>query len=342
MSKSSTTIYDIAAKLKVTPSTVSRALSDHPRISSKTKQAVKSIAQQMNYQHNGIAAALRSGQTHIIGVLLPMVNRSFFSSVVKGIEQVARVAGYNVMITQSNDKEENERSIISAMLKTQVDGVIASIARETTNFSHYQNILDKKIPLILFDRVTEITDASTVVIDDYLGAYKATEHLIHQGCKRIAHFSGTQNLNIYKDRERGYREALKNNGIVFEEDLLIQSNVKLEDGRTGMERLLLLDQPPDAIFAASDYSAIGAMQILKERKMKIPDDVALVGFADEAFANFVDPELSSVNQMSEQMGQFAAKIFLEQTKDRELSFIPSRTVLTPKLMIRKSSLKKSI
>jgi len=341
MPKNRATIYDIAKELAVTPSTVSRALSDHPRISAKTKEAVKNMAERLNYQHNGIAAALRSGNTHIIGVMIPTANRNFFSSVIRGIEQVAREAGYNVMITQSNDLEDIERSNIEALLKTQVDGVIASIARETTNYSHYQKIVDKKIPLVLFDRVTEISNAGTVVIDDYLGAYKATEHLINQGFKRIAHFAGKSHLNIYKYRMRGYQEALESNGINFDEELVYHSNVQLEDGRLGMDYLLNLSNPPDAIFAASDYSAIGAMQVLKERGIKVPDEVALVGFADEPFAAFVEPQLTSINQMSEQMGQFAAKMFLEQVKSKSNHFVPTKTVLTPQLIVRSSSQKKT-
>lgn len=337
MSKDKATIYDIAKQLAVTPSTVSRALSNHPRISTKTKEAVRAMAKQLNYQHNGIAAALRSGNTHIVGVMIPTANRNFFSSVIRGIEQVAREAGYNVMITQSNDLEDIERSNVEAMLRTQVDGVIASIARETTDYSHYQRIIDEKIPLVLFDRVTEISSASTIVIDDYLGAYKATEHLVNQGYKRIAHFAGASHLNIYKYRLRGYQEALENNGIPFDEQLVFTSTVKLEDGRMGMDYLLKLSNPPDAVFAASDYSAIGAMQVLKEKGMSVPEDMALVGFADEPFAAFVEPQLTSINQMSEQMGQFAAKTFLEQVRNNAGDFIPTKTVLTPQLMIRSSS-----
>lgn len=337
MPRNRVTIYDIAKELTVTPSTVSRALSNHPRISTKTKEAVRAVAERLNYQHNGIAAALRSGNTHIIGVMIPTVNRSFFSSVIRGIEQVSREAGYNVMITQSNDSEEVERSNLETMLRTQVDGVIASIARETTDYSHYQKVIEEKIPLVLFDRVTEISNASTVVIDDYLGAYKATEHLIKQGFKRIAHFAGKLHLNIYKYRLRGYREALEHYGIHFDENLVHVSNVQLEDGKEGMDYLLNLSNPPDAVFAASDYSAIGAMQVLKKRKIKIPEEIALVGFADEPSAAYVEPPLTSVNQMSEQMGQFAAKIFLEQIKNKAKLSIPTKTVLTPKLIIRSSS-----
>ncbi|MEL6945712.1 MAG: substrate-binding domain-containing protein, partial [Bacteroidota bacterium] len=258
---------------------------------------------------------------------------------IRGIEQVARQANYNIIITQSNDLESVERSNTEAMLRAQVDGVIASIARETENYTHYQKIIDEKIPLVLFDRVTEISNASTVVIDDYLGAYKATEHLIQQGCKRIAHFAGRSHLNIYKYRTRGYIEALEDNNIPYDEDLIYTSNLQMEDGRLGVEHLLGLSKRPDAIFAASDYSALGAMQVLKEKSIKIPDEVALVGFADEPFAAIVEPKLSSVNQMSEQMGQFAAKIFLEHVKNESKEFIPAKTVLTPQLIVRASSQK---
>ncbi|MEM1321145.1 MAG: LacI family DNA-binding transcriptional regulator [Bacteroidota bacterium] len=339
MANGKTTIYDIAKRLQVTPSTVSRALSNHPRISSKTKKAVQEMASQLNYRHNNIAAALRSGHTHLLGVILPKVNRHFFSSVVKGIEQVAREAGYNVMITQSYDDTATERSNISAMLQSQVDGIIASIATETTEFAHFQRVINENIPLVLFDRVMEISDVSTVVIDDYQGAYKAVSHLIGQGCRRIAHLTGEPHLNIYKYRLRGYRDALEDHGLPYLEEMVIKSQVQLEDGRAGMEQLLALAERPDAVFASSDYAAMGAMQVLKERNLKIPEEMALVGFMNEPFTAFVEPGLTSVDQMSEEMGRFAAEIFLEQVQAKGKAFVPRKTVLTPELIIRGSSRK---
>ncbi|MEM6317281.1 MAG: LacI family DNA-binding transcriptional regulator [Bacteroidota bacterium] len=334
-----TTIYDIAKELQLTPSTVSRALRDHPRISRKTKKAVKEMAQQMNYQQNNVAAALRSGKTNILGVVVPRLNRSFFSSIVRGVEEVASQAGYNVMITQSNDKSANEQSNIAALMQAQVDGILASVAMDNQNFQHYQQIIDNQIPLVLFDRVTDISNASTVVIDDYLGAYKAVEHLIQQGYRRIAHFAGVQTLQIYKNRLRGYRDALEDNGLTFDDTLVVQSHLKLEDGTASMRQLLQLDELPDALFAASDFAAIGAMQVLKENGFVIPEDMALVGFMDEPFTSFVEPGLTTVNQLSEEMGRFAAKIFLEQVNGKG-DFVARKTVLTPRLVIRGSSVKK--
>lgn len=337
MARSEVTIYDIAEKLSVTPSTVSRALNDHPRISKKTKQAVHKLAKKLNYQHNAIASALRSGKTNLIGVMVPTVNVHFFSSVIKGIEQIAKESGYSVMITQSNDQEEDEVSSIDAMLRAQVDGVLASVARDSTTYKHYQRITQKQIPLVLFDRDAPIPSASSVVTDDYQGAYLATEHLLQEGCRRIAHFAGQLHLNTYKSRLKGYKDALEQYGVKVEEELIYISNTYLEDGQRGMEQLLQLPHPPDGVFSASDYAALGAIQVLKERNIKIPSEVALIGFANEPFASFIDPQLSSVNTTNENMGRFAAKIFLDQVSLDQEVFAPSKTVLSPELIIRASS-----
>lgn len=335
---SKATIYDIASELKITPSTVSRALSDHPRISARTKKAVREVAARLNYRQNSIAAALRSGKTHMLGVVVPTTDRSFFSSVIRSIEQVATASGYNVMITQSNDQEEMERSNVEALLQAQVDGIIASIARETSDYSHFQKLADSGVPLVLFDRVADLSRTSIVRIDDYQGAYDATAHLIEQGCSRIAHFAGQQQLDIYQQRLRGYKDALQEHGMALDDALVYYSNVKIEDGRQGMHALLQLESPPDAIFAASDYAAIGAMQVLKAKGKRIPEDVALIGFMNETFTSFVDPGLTSVDQLSENMGEIAANTFLEQVNSSG-EFAPRKIILSPKLIVRGSSLR---
>jgi len=336
MAEHKPTIYDIARELNITPSTVSRALQDHPRISSKTKAAVLATAEQLNYQQNHIAAALRSGQTYTIGVVVPYTNRNFFSSVINCIENLAFSSGYSVIITQSNESADRERRNIEALLRAQVDGIIISIAREQADQRAYHQIVRQGIPLIFFDRVTEIPGASTVEIDDYQGAYQATQHLIEQGCRRIAHMAGSPHLNIYKNRLRGYRDALEGHQLPYLEELVHISNQKVEDGRRAMEKFLQLLQPPDAVLAASDYAAIGAMQICKEKNLRIPDEVALVGFANEPLTAYLEPGLSSVDQLSKQMGHFAAKTFLEAIHNPG-NFIPHKTMLTPNLIVRGSS-----
>ncbi len=340
MKKEKTTIHDIAEKLNITASTVSRALKDHPRISDATKKAVLRVAQKLNYQPNHIAAALRNGRSNIIGIIVPTADRSFFSSVIRGIEEIANTASYNVMICQTYDQYTKEVATVEALLNARVDGIIASIAKESENFDHYRKLKEKGIPLILFDRSNDELEVSNVIIDDYLGAYKAVEHLIQQGCTRIAHFTSVKKVSIYRERFRGYREALEANKIRFDESLVIESNLQLEDGRLSMEKLLALPKRPDGIFSSSDYGAMGALQVLKENGIKVPKEMAIVGFSNESFTSFSEPTLTTVDQHSMRMGNAAAEIFLEQIADGNKLFIPKKTVLKPDLIIRYSSLKK--
>jgi LacI family transcriptional regulator len=329
MKKEKSTIHDIARKLNITASTVSRALNDHPRISVQTKKAVLKAAQKLNYQPNNIAAALRNGKSNILGIIIPTADRSFFSSVVRGIEEIANQSKYNVMICQTYDQYEKELASVEALLNARVDGIIVSHGKE------------KGIPLILFDRSNDELEVSQVVIDDYLGAFKATEHLIKQGYKRIAHFTNNKKISIYKERLRGYREALIQNGMPYDESLVIASNLQLEDGRASMTQLLSLTKMPDAVFSASALGAMGAMQVLKEKGIRIPDQVGLVGFSNETFMSFTEPSLTTVDQHSMRMGNAAAEIFLEEINGGTISkFIPQKIVLKPELIIRESSVRK--
>jgi len=340
MSKGKTTIHDIAEKLSITASTVSRALKDHPRISAETKKAVLKVAEKLNYQPNHIAAALRNGKSNILGIIVPTVDRSFFSSVIRGIEEIANASHYNVMICQSYDIYKKEVATVEALLNARVDGIIASHGKETKDFSHFLKAKERGIPVILFDRYNNDLEVSQVVIDDYLGAYKATEHLIQQDCKRIAHFTSTLNISIFRERLRGYREALVNNGLKYDESLVITSNLQAEDGRNSMLQLLKQKEIPDGIFSASALSIAGAMQVLKEKNIKVPEEVALVGFSNESFMLFTEPPITAVDQHSMRMGNAAAEIFLEEISSDRLKFIPQKIVLKPELIVRQSSLRK--
>ena len=340
MKKERATIHDIAEKLNITASTVSRALRGHPRISAETKKAVLKVAQKLNYQPNHIAAALRNGKSNIIGIIVPTVDRSFFSSVIRGIEEIANASHYNVMICQSYDIYKKEVATVEALLNARVDGIIASHGKETRDFSHFLKAKERGIPVILFDRSNNDLEVSQVVIDDYLGAYKATEHLIQQDCKRIAHFTSALNISIFKERLRGYREALLNNGLTYDESLVISSNLQADDGRNSMLQLLKQKEIPDGIFSSSALGIAGAMQVLKEKNIKIPEQVALVGFSNESFMLFTEPTLSAVDQHSMRMGNAAAEIFLEEISSDRLKFIPQKIVLKPELIVRQSSLRK--
>jgi LacI family transcriptional regulator len=341
MKKEKITIHDIAEKLNITASTVSRALKDHPRISEETKKAVLKVAQKLNYQPNHIAAALRNGRSKILGIIVPNVDRSFFSSVVFGIEEVANKAGYNVMICQSHEDPNKEADTVEALLNAQVDGVIASFAKGTENFEHFLKIKGRGVPLVIFDRANDELGVSHVVTDDYLGAYKAVEHLIQQGCQRIAHFTGSNKVSIYRERFRGYKEALLKYNIPFDEELVMETNLQLEDGQKSMLRLLKLANPVDGVFSSSALAAMGALQVCKNNSISVPERVAIVGFSNEKFALFSDPTLTSVEQHSLEMGNTAAQLFFEQlnAKASGKKFIPQKIVLTPTLIIRESSMK---
>ncbi|HMG89447.1 MAG TPA: LacI family DNA-binding transcriptional regulator [Chryseolinea sp.] len=340
MKKEKTTIHDIAKKLNVTASTVSRALNDNPRISDATKKAVQKTALKLNYHPNQIAAALRNGRSNIIGVIVPTVDRSFFSSVVRGIEEIANQAKYNVMICQSYDDYDKEVATVEALLRSRVDGIIASFAKQTRDFDHFLKAKERGIPLILFDRSNDELEVSHVVVDDYLGAFKATEHLIQQGCSRIAHFAGAQRISIYRDRLRGYKDALVAHGLALTENLVIESNLQLEDGRNSMAQLLKGKEMPDGVFSSSAFGILGALQVLKEKNIRVPQDVALVGFSNEPYTSFTEPSITTVEQHSLRMGNAAAEIFLEEVLDEDKKFIPQKIVLKPELIVRQSSMRK--
>lgn len=332
-----TTIKDIANVLGLTPSAVSKALSDHPRISDKTKLAVKQIAENLNYQPNHLASALRKGKSNLVGVIIPKNNSSFFSSVLENIEKVLNKKGYNVIVTQSNESYKKECSNIDALLFTQVDGIIASMANETVDFKYFKKIKEKGIPLILFDRGENDLEVDYVGIDDYNSSFEIVEHLVQQNCKRIAHIAGFSHTRIFKNRIRGYVEALEKFEMPVEDDLIIESNLTLEDGRRIMEKLLALPERPDAVYAAGDYAAFGALQVLEENNVKVPQDIALVGFGNESFTTFVKPSISTIDQHSEKIGKKAAEAFLYRINNPRKKVSLNKIILNAELIVRTSS-----
>lgn len=338
MSKKST-IHDIAKSLNTTASTVSRALAGHPRISDETKRLVREAAEKAGYQMNGVASALRSGRTFTIGVIVPTADRSFFSKVVRGIEEETSRANYNVMICQSNDSYAGEMKDIAALMRAQVDGILLSNAKETVDFQHLEALKKQNVPVVLFDRVVHLPGISTVTVDDFGGAYQATKHLIEQGCRRIAHMTPPQqHLHIYNERKRGYLEALEAHGLPFYENYIHRNDLTLEGGRAGATFFWSLPEPPDAIFCASDLSALGAMQFLKSRGLKIPRDVALCGFANEPFTSYIEPALTTVSQHPEEIGKVATQLFFEQIEAPKGAFLHKNITLNTNLIIRESSL----
>ena len=335
MARTKASISDIARQLGVSVSTVSRALNNHSTISEATRKRVWKLAQELHYQPNHMAAGLRKGRSNLLGVLVPHIDGHFFTLVVKGIETVATKAGFNVLICQSNEDVVHERKNIETLLGAQVEGILVSLSRTTRDFRHFEKVHKQHIPLVFFDRVLDGLDVNAVVLDDRAGGYQSTRHLLDQGCRRIAHFGGPQHLNIYKNRYQGYLDALQEHGLAPDPALVLYSDMTLEDGVAGMQALLALPQRPDAVFSASDFSAVGALQELKRRGLRVPHDLALAGFSNETFTSLTEPMLTSVDQRCEQMGQSAVRLLLEILEENVFS--PRRVVLQPDLLIRESS-----
>ena len=332
------TILDIAKELNITFSTVARALNDHPAISETTKKAVRETAERLNYRQNKVASSLRSGRTNIIGVIVPSLHVTFFSSVVHGIERVMNENGYTILLYQSNESKELQSKGIETFLSSSVDGIIASITLDTTDDTAYQEIKKRNIPLIFFDRELEGLKVSSVVIDDYKGGFIATEHLIKQGYKNILHITAEQDIRIFKERLRGYVDALKYYGIPVDEKLIVKGNFSLEFGKSVVRNMLEEGVVFDAVFALEDYTAMGAIQQLQEFKIQIPEEVGVIGFANEAFGSLVTPQLSTIAQQTVTMGEEAANLFLElNKKDKSKEYTPKKVVLEPGLIIRASS-----
>ncbi|MBX2962911.1 MAG: LacI family DNA-binding transcriptional regulator [Cyclobacteriaceae bacterium] len=339
------TIKDIARELGISPSTVSRALKDHPDISPDTKKAVNELAEKLNYQPNIVALSLRQSKTNTIGVIIPEIVHFFFSTIISGIEDVAYSAGYNVIITQSNESEAREITDMKALFNSRVDGMLMSVSRETSNFEHIESMLAKGMPIVFFDRVYNTDQSSKIIVDDFHGAKDATLHLIEQGCRRIAHLEGPPNLDISKQRLEGYKEALQENNIPFSKELIATCpSGNIEEGKAATEKLLSLKNPPDGIFATNDPSAMGAMQAIKAKGLNMPQDIALVGFSNWFFSSLMDPPLSSVDQPGFEMGQEAAKLLIRQIEKQgkdDIAITPETKVLKTRLIIRESSLRKS-
>lgn len=342
MRGSQVTIKDIARELGISPSTVSRALKDHPDISPETKKAVKKLAEELNYQPNSIALSLRQSKSNTIGVIIPEIVHFFFSTVISGIEDVAYDAGYSVIVSQSNESYEREVMDTKALFNNRVDGMLISMSRETTDYEHFQSIHKRGMPMVFFDRICDGLVTSKVIVDDHDGAFQATEHLIKQGYTRIAHLGGPQNLSISRQRLDGYKDALKQYNIKIDESLIMTDHSSDDEDNAKEITSMLLDSPnpPDAMFAINDIAALGAMMAAKNRGLSIPKDFAIVGFSNWRFTSMTDPAMSTVDQPGFAMGQEAARLLIKEIEAKEDEVITPETItLKTNLIVRASSVK---
>lgn len=339
MRSSQVTIKDIAKELKISASTVSRSLKNHPSISDKTKKAVVDLAKKLKYKPNTVALSLRSSRSKTLGVIIPQLVHHFFSKVISGIDDVAFKAGYHIMISQSDDDYLREVRGTEALLAARVDGILCSLAKETRKNEHFINLQDNGIPIVFFDRICKSLETDRVIVDDKKGAFLATEHLILNGCKRIAHYSAPQNLAIGRNRFMGYLEALEKYGIAYEKELIVQCDSH-NQALSVTHSLLSMENPPDAIFAVNDSTAAGAMISIKNKGLKIPDDVAVIGFSDGIISTIIEPNLSSIEQHGYEMGRKAAEILINRLEGNVENYDPKTHEIKTELVIRDSSLKK--
>ncbi len=330
-----TTIKDIALALKVSTSTVSRALRDASDIKPETKEAVKRLAEELDYHPNRLALSLQNRQTNCIGVIIPNLDY-VLATMVKGIDEVALGAGYTVMVCQSDESFGREITNTKRLMDSLVDGFIVSVSSETKVYEHLKKIEAKDTPLVMFDRIVPQLQVPKVRLDNRQGGIIATQHLIDQGYKKIAILAGPANLNISNKRLLGYTDTLKENNLKVNKQFIIHCDFNQDYAYEATKELLAMKNRPDAIFTISDRMAIGAMLAIKEKGLRMPEDIGLVGFNNEPITNLVTPKITSIEMFAFEMGKTAAKIFIERLHSTE-DMSGEEIVMQPKLVVRESS-----
>jgi LacI family transcriptional regulator len=339
MTKSSVTINDIARELNISPSTVSRALNNSSKISENTKIKIRQKASELGYALNLVASSLSKNKTNIIGVVIPGTESYFYSQALKGIEEIARAAGYKILISQTNDSYDREKDALRLLQSTRVDGIIASLALDTREISHFNKLVHNHIPLVLFDRVNFSIPCHKVIVDNYDGAFQATSHLIKIGCKRLAYLSGPTHCALFRDRAKGFEDALKHFGIEPQPRFMLSTDLTYNDVQEVMKLWMSLPQPPDGIFAATSTSGLTATKLATDAGIKVPQDLAIVAFGYQPANDYIVPGLSAVEMSGYEMGKAATAELLN-----EIAGTPgvlSNIILPVNLVIRNSSFRQA-
>ncbi|WP_339921801.1 LacI family DNA-binding transcriptional regulator [uncultured Cyclobacterium sp.] len=333
------TIYDIAKVVGLSPTTVSRALSNHPRVKENTREKILNTAKSLGYQSNIFASSLRKKRSKSIGVIIPKLNSPFQSSVLAGMEEIATQEGYNLIISQSTESLEKEVSNANIMFNSRVDGLLVSKAGTTDNIEHFAPFFKKQIPVLFFDRVPEDNNCTGVVINNTQAIYDATSHLIKEGCKRIVHVLGNLKINVYSDRMKGYKYALLDHGLVFKEENIITNDLGEESGDRIVEKILKLKPRPDGLLVSNDACAASCLMALKKNKLRVPEDIAIVGFNNDLISRMVEPNLSTINYPSYHMGEVAMKNLINHLDDEHHEILQKTNTITLRheLIIRGSS-----
>ena len=336
--KKEITIYDIAKALNISPSTVSRGLKNHPHIRKETKKNIIAKAKEMGYQQNKFASNLRQKHTNTIGVVVPKLDSYFMATVISGIEKITAQYGYGLIISQSQESWKKEISCISTLFNSRVDGLLISLAFNTKNLEHFNVLLNKDIPVVFFDRVTDCDGCISIVIDNYKAGYEATSHLIEQGCKRIVHIGGNLLRNVYSERFNGYKQALADNKLEFDQNLVVISDMTGPAGTDTAKKILKMIPRPDGIFASNDTTAVAAMVELERAGVIIPDEIAVVGFNNDPISQVIRPNLSTVDYPARQIGEIAATSLIKKLKNSESANF-STLILKHNFICRQSSLR---
>jgi LacI family transcriptional regulator len=334
------TIYDIAKFLNISATTVSRGLKDHPAINKNTRKKIAEAAKHLGYRSNTFASSLRSKKTNTIGVIVPRLNSHFMSSALAGMEDAASKENYNLIISQSLENAEKEIANAHTMFNNRVDGLLASLAYDTENIDHFAPFFKKGIPVVFFDRIYPHSDSTSIIIDNYKAAYEVTKHLIEQGCRRIMHLGGNLLRNVYADRLKGYKQALRDHNMPFDEKkMLLISRLNEEAGTKAAEHIIKMNSKPDGIFSANDTAAVFCMMKLKEAGIRIPADIAFAGFNNDPISKIVDPNLTTVNYSGYDVGEAAVTSLINHLNGISNIKTTNMIILRSDLIIRGSSLK---
>lgn len=336
-----TTIHEIAKALQIDSSTVSRALNDSDRVKAKTKKRVLDKANELGYTRNMLASNLRRNRSNTIGVVVPRISRYFFSSTIAGIEETAYQAGYNVIICQSLEEVDRERKIIGNLMANRVDGILISVSMETHDNSHLTACFENGTPLVFFDRhFAGMKQTGKVLLDDVQGGFETTEHLIQQGCQKIAYLTAPLDVEIYKNRHEGYRQALEKNNLAYDKNLVMTSKLSKDDGYRLARKIVNELHGVDGIFSANDFAAIGVMNYLKSTGVKIPEDIAIAGFSNEPTSAVIEPSLTTVDQSGTEIGRLACRLLLDYFENGNTLINDSTIMVQPKLIVRDSTQRK--
>ncbi|GGG97276.1 LacI family transcriptional regulator [Parapedobacter pyrenivorans] len=331
------TIIDIAKKLGISKSTVSRALTNNPNVNPETRKAVLEMAKTLDYQPNMLALGLIKNETRMLGVIIPDIQKPFFAAIVSGIQHAVGRMGYRTIIAQSDESPQIEKENIQALMLSRVDGFLICHTRDTRNFDQIKLLYQKGFPLVSFARICQGLPIPKVVEDDFNGLYTTTQHLIERGRKRIALLAGPKHLQASKLRQQGYLSALRQNGIGFDNELVAHTRFLADDVAVAVNRWLALAEPPDAICTIYDGGAVQVMQLLKSRGVNVPGDIAVAGFGNDPASGLVEPGLTTFEQRPYEIGQAAGKHMLDILKKRFGDVPPEITISEGRLVVRGST-----